>query len=103
MTARPEFASIQLAADLMKLEEDWLRLGHRALRPNALDTRRNHELSETEFVAMFTDFTVQTRLTRQRVIDGTISFAVAVALSRAIEAAFHAVRRSLNGDLPDAT
>lgn len=93
---RPEFASVQLAADLLKLEEDWLALEHRAQRPNALGT-----LSDLNRTHLLVVYRFECAAIRKHLIDGEVTFDTALVVHRILEAAFHVVRRALNG-LPPA-
>lgn len=92
-THRPDFASVQLAADLQKLEEDWLALEHRMTsRPTALDG-----MSDLARVSMASVFRLQCASTRRNLIDGKISFDIAKVVRDVLEAAFNVVRRAING------
>lgn len=91
-TARPDFATVALCSDLMKLEEDWLRLEHRAQRPNALGELG--DLGRTHLLAVYR---LQCASLRANLHDNAISFGTAVVVHRQLEAAFHVARRALNG------
>lgn len=91
-THRPDFASVQLAADLQKLEEDWLRLEHRMQRPHAL-TGMN-DLARTHMTVVYR---FECAAVRRHLIDGQVSFDAAKTVRDVLEAAFHVVRRAVNG------
>lgn len=93
---RPEFATVQLAADLLKLEEDWLALEHRANRPNALGT-----LSDLNRTHLLVVYRFECAAIRKHLIDGEVTFDTALTVHRILDAAFHVARRALNG-LPPA-
>lgn len=93
---RSEFATVQLAADLLKLEEDWLRLSHRASRPGPM-----HPLDTIEHENLIGEFKFVTHMTREELMGGLIRFDVAIVSMRMLEAAFHVARRALNGLDPD--
>lgn len=94
---RPDFASVQLAADLQKLEEDWLALEHRMVsRPHAVQGMS--DLARTHITVVYR---FECAAIRRHLIDGQVSFDTAKVVRDILEAAFHVVRRALNGLPPD--
>lgn len=99
---RPEFATVALATDLMRLEEDYRRLEHRAAtRPQTVIPIGLKDPSPDELARMFVGFANQCRLTRLWLMDGRVSFDCAKVVKDMAEAAFHVARRALSGFDPD--
>jgi len=93
---RPDFASVTLANDLRKLEEDWLALEATAMRKAAIDYP-----SDLNRAHVFAYGRVECTLARTHLIEGVITWHVARLKRDMLEAAFHVARRDINGDEPE--
>lgn len=89
---RPDFASVTLANDLRKLEEDWLKLEQVALRNGTMDYP-----SDLNRAHVFAYGRVECTLARTHLIEGKITWHVARLKRDMIEAAFHVARRDVAG------
>ncbi len=99
---RPEFAHVSLATDLLKLEEDYMRLQHRAqARSHSVVPIGLKNLNRDELARLIGGWANQCHLTRTWLMDGRVSFDCAKVIKDMAEAAFHVARRALSGLDPD--
>ena len=89
---RPDFASVTLANDLRKLEEDWVRLEHVAMRKAAVDYPTDLNRSH-----IFASHRIACTVARTHLIEGVITWHVARLKRDMLEAAFHVARRDIDG------
>jgi hypothetical protein len=92
---RPDFASVTLANDLRKLEEDWLRLESTALSKSAAEFGTHLHRSH-----IFAYARVECTLARTHLIEGVITWDIARLKRDMLEASFDVARRDINGLAP---
>lgn len=89
---RPDFASVTLANDLRKLEEDWLGLEARLQRPHHINI--DGDLDRVHLIQLWR---IQSGVVSRHLVEGSVTFDVAKTVAAMLEAAFDVARRAING------